>query len=300
MWNKIKNFWKQKTLKDIFSSKNISSVLSGLIFLLPFVAPFLKRFTLMMLLPLITILYVINQIYCDREYQKLKKIEKEYYGLNKKYNSLSQLKEVLFQHFSVIIYDQIDKKREKDMRVTMYCYDKRQNNFYLLSRYSLKEAYNDRHSDKRYPNKGWLNIIWNEGEYVFSFDGKDERWVDKCIIENKKYCKQNCRCKGNRKKCDYQNKLCPSLTDVDLKCKNMKARFSYGVILKNNTKKLGIILVEDMSIRDALEEQKIKDCVATMINSSQEILTQFGEDIIQESKLEKDIVNDCSKEINNG
>lgn len=299
MWNKIQNFWQNKTLKDIFSSKNISYVLSGCIFLFPFIAPFLLKPVLIVLLVLLTMAYVINLIFCDREYQQLKETKNKYDNLNKKYSSLSQLKEVLFQHFSVIIYDQIDKKREKDMRVTMYCYDNKQNNFYLLSRYSSKEAYNDRHSDKRYPNKGWLNIIWNEGEYIFSSTGTDDKWIEKCLSENKKYCRQNCKCKGKKKKCDYQNKLCPSLTYEDLRNKNMKARFSYGVILKNNTKKLGIILVEDMNIKIPLERQKIKDCVATMINSSQEILTQFGEDIIQESKQIKDIVNNLSKEMKN-
>ena len=283
----MKQHLKDLTLSDIFSSRNLFYFFTGISAVVsPYWEYLFKKYPKSFYFgpAIIAILVIITGI-CQHLAQKnMKEEAQQKRELERKYNSLLQLNEILFKHHINLIYDDIDNGNA-DLRVSLYLYDKSKDNFLLLSRFSKNDAYNNIHSYSQYPNKGWLNLIWNNlnGEYFFNKKAQnDKNWIKKCQQENKKHCPFS-GCSAKKQDCEesLRPQNCPILSKEILSDKAMHAKNAYGIILKHYTEKIGILLVESMESWTEQRLLQVKGRVAARKGSPTEILSQFREDLLR-------------------
>lgn len=283
----MKQYLQNLTLSDIFSPTHLFYfVTAASVFISPYWDRLFSKYLFVFYFgpALLGGVLAVVGIWQHREQKHVRKEVSQKQELEYKYNSLLQLNDILFKHHINLIYDDIDKQNA-NLRVSLYLYDKSKNIFLLLSRYSKNEAYNNIHASSQYPNKGWLNLIWNSAneEYCFNVNTpSDKNWVKKCQQENKKNCSFG-GCVAKRKNCEETSRPteCPILSRDILTTKAMHAKSAYGIVLKHYTEKIGILLVESMEFSTESRLKRIKECLKERKGSPTEILSQFGEDLLR-------------------
>ena len=216
--------------------------------------------------------------------------------LQERYNSLLRLMDTLFDRQMIALHDEIASFVKGHIRTSVYMYDSTKINFRCFARHSQHTPFCQKNKKDEYPNKGWLQSTWNNQSYRFECDYTD---VNDWIITCKKECKENCynsdchntSCVSGKKE-RLAKTNCAMLSKSELGKKTMKAKSVFGQVLNQGSSPLGIILVEGMGIWDDKSFHKIKELVFKYSNSSLEILSLHGKqllDLLNTTDMQKDM-----------
>lgn len=234
---------------------------------------------------------------------KRKELEKDNNDLHKqvaKYSMHNQmlvpLLDTLFDAQMAALHNEISIFVRDIIRTSVYMYEENKNFFHCFARHSSHSDYKEKNKRDKYPNKGWLQSTWNKGFYVFECKyTAPSDWIQKC----KEECKANClntSCKSipctSTKKKKLPTRNCSMLSLEDLHKKKMKAKTVIGLVLKQETKNLGIILVECMGNLDDEQKQRIERLMKKYTNAALEILSTYGKqllDLAEETETQVDI-----------
>lgn len=225
----------------------------------------------------------------EKEFNSIKKqneeLQIENLKCNERYNLLLPLMDTAFDSQMTSLHNEIRPYVTNHIRTSVYMYDPSKDNFRCFARHSSNGTFCKKNKKDQYPNKGWLQSTWNNQEYKFICDYSDiDIWIKKCKEECRNNCyNPNCHNKSciSVSKERLQKINCSMLSKDELKAKTMKAKSVFGYVLKQDTRSLGIILVEGMDIWGDNSFNKIRERVIKYSNASIEILSLHGQQLLE-------------------